>query len=238
MRDPPRAAAFADDPEPTFEADHPSRRRRCCARAMPAAPHELGVHPNLQMKQRAAAPVPTGAPPAGAGRWRPISIVSRRCDGPDCRRLRHFARAVPAGRWRGTGRARAAGHAGAARPREGAGPRSRRAGRQRPPQQLQPGDAGDAGGGRRRHVHDAGRRRRPERDLFLPSALRRGAGALRRPPRLRPGAGRGAAARPRHGDLGTSSSTRRTRCRSCRSTSIATCRRCRRPAAAIASAGC
>lgn len=68
MRDPPRAAAFADDPEPIFEAFGLTEAEKALLRdGAPAALHALGVHPNLQMKYVRLKVRPTGAPPAGGG---------------------------------------------------------------------------------------------------------------------------------------------------------------------------
>lgn len=68
MRDPPRAAAFADDAEPVFEAFGLTEPEKALLRqGTPAALHELGVHPNLQMKYARLKARPTGAPPAGGG---------------------------------------------------------------------------------------------------------------------------------------------------------------------------
>jgi len=68
MRDPPRAAAFAEDPEPIFEAFGLTEPEKALLRqATPAALHELGVHPNLQMKYARLRTKPAAAPPAGGG---------------------------------------------------------------------------------------------------------------------------------------------------------------------------
>jgi hypothetical protein len=66
MRDPARAAAFADNPEPEFAAYGLAEPEKALLRdGSPAALHRLGVHPNLQMKYaRLRAP----PPPAGAAR--------------------------------------------------------------------------------------------------------------------------------------------------------------------------
>jgi hypothetical protein len=69
MRDPVRAAAFAEDPEPIFEAFGLQEPEKALLReGTPAALHTLGVHPNLQMKyaRLRAKPPPPGAA-AGAG---------------------------------------------------------------------------------------------------------------------------------------------------------------------------
>jgi hypothetical protein len=51
MRDPVAAAAFAADAEPTFEKYALTEgEKRMLRDGSPAALHELGVHPNLQMK--------------------------------------------------------------------------------------------------------------------------------------------------------------------------------------------
>ena len=51
MRDSTAAAAFAENPEPTFEAYGLTEAERQLLRdGSPPALHELGMHPNLQMK--------------------------------------------------------------------------------------------------------------------------------------------------------------------------------------------
>ena len=64
MRDPARAAAFAQDPEPTFDAFGLAEPEKALLRdGSPGSLHSLGVHPNLQMKY---ARLRARAPPAGA----------------------------------------------------------------------------------------------------------------------------------------------------------------------------
>ncbi len=68
MRDPPRAAQFAEDPEPLFDAFGLAEPERALLRdGSPAALHRLGVHPNLQMKYARLRTRPGGPPPAGGG---------------------------------------------------------------------------------------------------------------------------------------------------------------------------
>jgi hypothetical protein len=64
MRNPEAAAAFAADPEPTFTAyELAETEKRLLRDGSPAALHELGVHPNLQMKYlRLRAPPKSGGP--------------------------------------------------------------------------------------------------------------------------------------------------------------------------------
>jgi hypothetical protein len=70
MRRPEAAAAFADDPEPTFEAYALAESERALLRdGSPAALGALGVHPNLQMKYvrlRAGAAAAGGKGPLAA----------------------------------------------------------------------------------------------------------------------------------------------------------------------------
>lgn len=68
MRDPAAAAAFSADPEPTYEAYGLTEAEKALLRdgSLPAL-HQLGVHPNLQMKYArlrkvAGAPGAAGAP--------------------------------------------------------------------------------------------------------------------------------------------------------------------------------
>jgi hypothetical protein len=64
MKDSAAAAAFASNPEAAFQAyELGEEERRLLRDGSPAALHELGVHPNLQMKyaRLRAAPKP-GAP--------------------------------------------------------------------------------------------------------------------------------------------------------------------------------
>jgi hypothetical protein len=70
MRDPVRAAAFAQDPEPAFDAFGLAEPEKALLRdGSPSALHTLGVHPNLQMKyaRLRAKPPPAGAAPPGGG---------------------------------------------------------------------------------------------------------------------------------------------------------------------------
>jgi hypothetical protein len=70
MRDPARAAAFAQDPEPAFAAFGLAEPEKALLRdGSPAALHALGVHPNLQMKyaRLRAKPPPAGAAAPGGG---------------------------------------------------------------------------------------------------------------------------------------------------------------------------
>ncbi|MEJ0065222.1 MAG: hypothetical protein WDM85_07045 [Caulobacteraceae bacterium] len=70
MRDPVRAAAFAGDPEPVFDAFGLAEPEKALLRdGSPGALHTLGVHPNLQMKyaRLRAKPAPAGAAPSGGG---------------------------------------------------------------------------------------------------------------------------------------------------------------------------
>jgi hypothetical protein len=68
MRDPGRAAAFAEDPEPTFEAFGLAAPEKALLRdGSPAALHQLGVHPNLQMKYARLRTRPGAAAPQGGG---------------------------------------------------------------------------------------------------------------------------------------------------------------------------
>lgn len=68
MRDAPRAAAFADDPEPAFEAFGLTEPEKALLRdGSPAALHRLGVHPNLQMKYARIRTRPGGPPAQGGG---------------------------------------------------------------------------------------------------------------------------------------------------------------------------
>jgi len=68
MRDPPRAAAFAEDPEAVFDAFGLAEPEKAMLRdGSPAALHKLGVHPNLQMKYARLRARPSGPPPAGGG---------------------------------------------------------------------------------------------------------------------------------------------------------------------------
>jgi 2'-aminobiphenyl-2,3-diol 1,2-dioxygenase small subunit len=70
MRDPARAAAFAQDPEPAFDAFGLAEPEKALLRdGSPPALHALGVHPNLQMKyaRLRAKPPPAGAAPGGGG---------------------------------------------------------------------------------------------------------------------------------------------------------------------------
>ncbi|HEY1751078.1 MAG TPA: hypothetical protein VGG29_07430 [Caulobacteraceae bacterium] len=71
MRDPVRAAAFAQDNEAAFDAWGLAEPERALLRdGSPGALHALGVHPNLQMKyaRLRAKPPPAGAaPPQGGG---------------------------------------------------------------------------------------------------------------------------------------------------------------------------
>ncbi len=67
MRDPARAAAFAQDPEPAFEAFGLTEPEKALLRdGSLAALHRLGVHPNLQMKYARLKAKP-GPPPSGGG---------------------------------------------------------------------------------------------------------------------------------------------------------------------------
>lgn len=70
MRDPKAAAAFSQEPEPVFEAYGLTEAEKALLReGSLKALHELGVHPNLQMKYarlRAVAGTPGGgAAPGG-----------------------------------------------------------------------------------------------------------------------------------------------------------------------------
>ena len=68
MRDPPRAAQFAADPEPLFDAFGLAEAEKALLRdGSPAALHQLGVHPNLQMKYARIRSAPGGAAPSGGG---------------------------------------------------------------------------------------------------------------------------------------------------------------------------
>jgi 2'-aminobiphenyl-2,3-diol 1,2-dioxygenase small subunit len=68
MRDPARAAAFAEDPEPTFAAFGLTEAEKALLRdGAPPALHALGVHPNLQMKYARLRAKPGGPPPQGGG---------------------------------------------------------------------------------------------------------------------------------------------------------------------------
>lgn len=64
MKDPRAAAAFAEDPSETFEAYGLAEEEQSLLRdGSPAALHQLGVHPNLQMKYaRLRAPPKSGGP--------------------------------------------------------------------------------------------------------------------------------------------------------------------------------
>jgi hypothetical protein len=64
MRDSAAASAFASDPEPAFEAySLTETEKRLLRDGSPAALHELGVHPNLQMKYvRLRSPPKQGGP--------------------------------------------------------------------------------------------------------------------------------------------------------------------------------
>lgn len=65
MKNPEAAAAFAANHEPTFEAYGLAEAERALLRdGSPAALHELGVHPNLQMKYNRLRAPPK---PAGGG---------------------------------------------------------------------------------------------------------------------------------------------------------------------------
>jgi Aromatic-ring-opening dioxygenase LigAB, LigA subunit len=68
MRDPARAAAFAAEPEATFEEYGLVEDERALLRdGSPVALHTLGVHPNLQMKyaRLRAGPQPAPGPNEG-----------------------------------------------------------------------------------------------------------------------------------------------------------------------------
>jgi 2'-aminobiphenyl-2,3-diol 1,2-dioxygenase small subunit len=68
MRDPPAAAAFAQDPEAAFDKFGLAEPEKALLRdGSPAALHALGVHPNLQMKyaRLRAKPAAPGAPGGG-----------------------------------------------------------------------------------------------------------------------------------------------------------------------------
>jgi hypothetical protein len=81
MRNPPRAAAFAQDPEPVFDAFGLAEPEKALLRdGSPAALHRLGVHPNLQMKyaRLRAGPPPAGAAPPGGG---PLAAYLERLTG-------------------------------------------------------------------------------------------------------------------------------------------------------------
>jgi hypothetical protein len=68
MRDPPRAAQFAENPEPLFDDFGVAEPERALLRdGSPAALHQLGVHPNLQMKYARIRSKPGGPPPSGGG---------------------------------------------------------------------------------------------------------------------------------------------------------------------------
>jgi hypothetical protein len=64
MKDSGAAAAFAEDPEPAFAAYAlTEEEKRLLRDGSPAALHQLGVHPNLQMKYgRLRAPSKPGGP--------------------------------------------------------------------------------------------------------------------------------------------------------------------------------
>jgi hypothetical protein len=68
MKDPEAAAAFARDPAETFAAYALTDREKTLLHdGSPASLHELGVHPNLQMKyaRLRAAPRPQAGPNDG-----------------------------------------------------------------------------------------------------------------------------------------------------------------------------
>ena len=68
MRDPARAAVFADDPEPVFEAFGLTEAEKALLRdGSPGALHRLGVHPNLQMKYARLKSRPAASTPQGGG---------------------------------------------------------------------------------------------------------------------------------------------------------------------------
>lgn len=67
MKDPVGQAAFAGNPEPTFEAHGLTEAEKALLRdGSPAALDRLGVHPNLQMKY-VRLRIPPGLPPPPAG---------------------------------------------------------------------------------------------------------------------------------------------------------------------------
>ncbi|HXQ10961.1 MAG TPA: hypothetical protein VN805_08190 [Caulobacteraceae bacterium] len=68
MRDPARAAAFAEDPEPAFEVFGLAEAEKALLRdGSPAALHKLGVHANLQMKYARLRLRPAGTAVPGGG---------------------------------------------------------------------------------------------------------------------------------------------------------------------------
>ncbi|HZZ89095.1 MAG TPA: hypothetical protein VFE13_12270 [Caulobacteraceae bacterium] len=68
MHDPTRAAAFAENPETAFDAFALTEPERSLLRdGSPAALHQLGVHPNLQMKYTRIRAKPAVAPQPGGG---------------------------------------------------------------------------------------------------------------------------------------------------------------------------
>jgi hypothetical protein len=73
MRDPERAAAFSKEPEPVFEAYGLTEDEKALLRdgSLPAL-HQLGVHPNLQMKYARLRAVP-GAPGMGGSPGGPLA---------------------------------------------------------------------------------------------------------------------------------------------------------------------
>jgi hypothetical protein len=78
MRDPAGAAAFSSDPEPFFEKYGLTEGEKALLRnGSLQALHELGVHPNLQMKYARLRQV-AGAPGAGGAPGGPLAAYLHR----------------------------------------------------------------------------------------------------------------------------------------------------------------